>query len=117
MSGELVLVTGGSGFVGAHCILQLLGAGYRVRATVRNLGRESDVRAMLKVGGADPGTNLTFAATDLLSDAGLPRSRAATSSCTSRRRSRCEFRNTKTNSSRPPAKARCACCAPPATQK
>jgi nucleoside-diphosphate-sugar epimerase len=27
MSGELVLVTGGSGFVGAHCILQLLDAG------------------------------------------------------------------------------------------
>ena len=24
MSGELVLVTGGSGFIGAHCILQLL---------------------------------------------------------------------------------------------
>src|SRR5579862_229966 len=29
MSGELVLVTGGSGFVGAHCILKLLEAGYR----------------------------------------------------------------------------------------
>jgi nucleoside-diphosphate-sugar epimerase len=78
MSGELVLVTGGSGFVGAHCILQLLAAGYRVRATVRNLQRESDVRAMLKVGGADPGANLTFVATDLLSDAGWP---AAVAGC------------------------------------
>jgi nucleoside-diphosphate-sugar epimerase len=78
MSGELVLVTGGSGFIGAHCILQLLSAGYRVRATVRNLQRESDVRAMLKVGGADPGSTLSFAAADLLSDAGWP---AAVSGC------------------------------------
>lgn len=52
MSGELVLVTGGSGFIGAHCILQLLRAGYRVRTTVRSLAREADVRAMLKAGGA-----------------------------------------------------------------
>jgi nucleoside-diphosphate-sugar epimerase len=78
MSGELVLVTGGSGFIGAHCILQLLSAGYRVRASVRNLQRESDVRAMLKVGGADPGATLSFAAADLLSDAGWP---AAVSGC------------------------------------
>jgi len=72
MSGELVLVTGGSGFIGAHCILQLLGAGYRVRTTVRSLKREADVRAMLKVGGAEPGDALSFAAADLVSDAGWP---------------------------------------------
>ena len=30
-----VLVTGGSGFIAGHCILQLLAAGYEVRATVR----------------------------------------------------------------------------------
>lgn len=72
MSGELVLVTGGSGFVGAHCILKLLDAGYRVRTTVRSLEREADVRAMLKVGGAEPGDALTFAQADLLSDAGWP---------------------------------------------
>ena len=70
MSGELVLVTGGSGFVGAHCILQLSGAGYRVRTTVRSLTREADVRAMLKAGGADPGPALSFVAADLMSDAG-----------------------------------------------
>ena len=34
MSGELVLVTGGTGFIGAHCIVQLLASGYRVRTTV-----------------------------------------------------------------------------------
>ena len=72
MSGELVLVTGGSGFTGAHCILQLLDAGYRVRTTVRSLKRESDVRAMLKIGGAEPGEALSFAAADLMSDAGWP---------------------------------------------
>lgn len=70
MSRERVLVTGGSGFIGAHCILQLLEAGYRVRTTVRSLRREPDVRAMLKNGGAIPGTELEFAAADLLSDEG-----------------------------------------------
>ena len=72
MSGELVLVTGGSGFIGTHCILQLLEAGYRVRTTVRSLKREADVRALLKTGGADPGEKLSFAAADLMSDAGWP---------------------------------------------
>ena len=68
--GELVLVTGGSGFIGTHCILQLLDAGYRVRTTVRSLQREADVRAMLKAGGAEPGDGLAFVAADLENDAG-----------------------------------------------
>jgi nucleoside-diphosphate-sugar epimerase len=72
MSGELVLVTGGSGFIGAHCILQLLNAGYRVRTTVRSLKREADVRAMLKTGGVEPGDRLSFFAADLENDAGWP---------------------------------------------
>ncbi len=72
MSGELVLVTGGSGFVGAHSILKLLDAGYRVRTTVRSLDREADVRAMLKIGGAELGDSLSFARADLLSDDGWP---------------------------------------------
>jgi len=70
MSGELVLVTGGSGFVGVHCILELLKAGYRVRTTVRSSRREADVLAMLKIGGAEPGDALSFAHADLMSDAG-----------------------------------------------
>lgn len=70
MTGELVLVTGGSGFVGAHSIVGLLNEGYRVRTTVRSLGREADVRAMVTAGGADPGDALSFAAADLTSDAG-----------------------------------------------
>jgi nucleoside-diphosphate-sugar epimerase len=67
-----VLVTGGSGFVGSHCILKLLDAGHTVRTTVRDLKRESDVRAMLKEGGAEPGDALTFAAADLEKDDGWP---------------------------------------------
>ncbi|HXC94476.1 MAG TPA: aldehyde reductase [Edaphobacter sp.] len=78
MSDELVLVTGGSGFIGAHCILALLNAGYRVRTTVRSLKREGDVRAMLKVGGVDAGERLSVVEADLTSDAGWP---AAVAGC------------------------------------
>ncbi len=67
-----VLVTGGSGFIGSHCILQLLAAGHEVRTTVRNLKREPEVRALLKVGRAEPGNRLTFFAADLERDAGWP---------------------------------------------
>ena len=67
-----ILVTGGSGFIGSHCILQLLATGHHVRTTVRNLKREGDVRAMLMEGGAKPGDRLSFFAADLQSDAGWP---------------------------------------------
>jgi nucleoside-diphosphate-sugar epimerase len=65
-----ILVTGGSGFIGSHCILQLLAAGHQVRTTVRSLKREGDVRAMLKEGGAQPGDRLAFVVADLEKDAG-----------------------------------------------
>ena len=67
-----VLVTGGSGFIGSYCISQLLAAGHRVRATVRNLQREPEVRVMLHEAGADPGNRLSFFAADLESDTGWP---------------------------------------------
>src|SRR5215469_1193524 len=69
-----VLVTGGSGFIGAHCILALLEAGHEVRTTMRSLKREADVKAMLKTGGANlnsgPGSRIRFFAADLEKDAG-----------------------------------------------
>lgn len=65
-----VLVTGGSGFIGSHCLLQLLAAGHDVRTTVRSKRREADVRAMLERGGADPGARLSFAIADLEKDDG-----------------------------------------------
>ena len=65
-----VLVTGGSGFIGSHCILQLLNAGHRVRTTVRSLAREGEVRALLKNGGVDAGDRLSFFVADLAKDAG-----------------------------------------------
>jgi nucleoside-diphosphate-sugar epimerase len=67
-----VLVTGGSGFVGSHCILKLLAASHQVRATVRNLEREPSVRTMLKQGGADAENRLTLVAANLENDAGWP---------------------------------------------
>ncbi|MBI1320366.1 MAG: NAD-dependent epimerase/dehydratase family protein [Candidatus Hydrogenedens sp.] len=65
-----VLVTGGSGFIGSYCVLQLLQAGHQVRTTVRSLKREQDVRGMLETGGVDPGEHLHFAQADLQQDAG-----------------------------------------------
>ncbi|MEU0463820.1 aldehyde reductase [Amycolatopsis sp. NPDC006131] len=70
MSGELVLVSGGSGFVAAHCILRLLEAGYTVRTTVRSPEREEHVRRSLRAGGAEPGDALSFAFADLTSGEG-----------------------------------------------
>ncbi len=43
-----VLVTGASGFIGLHCVLQLLEQGYRVRGTVRSKGRADEVREAIE---------------------------------------------------------------------
>jgi nucleoside-diphosphate-sugar epimerase len=52
-------------------LIQLLAAGHETRATVRDLARESDVRAMLRQGGADEvGERLTVFRADLNADAG-----------------------------------------------
>ncbi len=69
MTTHTILVTGGSGFVGSHVILQLLAAGHTVRTTVRDLAREPQVRATLERAGADT-SRLSFFAADLEKDAG-----------------------------------------------
>lgn len=67
-SEKIVLVTGGAGFIAVHCIFQLLEAGYQVRATLRALNRQAEVRTMLKEGGIDVGERLTFVEADLSAD-------------------------------------------------
>ena len=76
MSGEVVLVTGGSGFIAAHCIVQLTHAGYRVRTTVRSLDRTDAVREMVRRGEADP-RGIEFVAADLMHDDGWSEAVAA----------------------------------------
>ena len=68
-TGKWVLVTGGTGFVGAHCILQLLQKGYKVKTTLRSLNRKKEVLDMLSVGGITSFENLEFIEADLTKDA------------------------------------------------
>lgn len=64
----LVLVTGGSGFIAVHIILKLLEKKYRVRATLRTMNRQEEVKAMLMSGGVTTLDGLSFIQTDLSSD-------------------------------------------------
>jgi nucleoside-diphosphate-sugar epimerase len=66
---KTVLVTGGSGYLGGWCVVELLRRGYRVRTTVRDLAREAEVRTTVATQ-VDPGDRLTVLAADLLDDAG-----------------------------------------------
>lgn len=64
-----VLVTGGSGFLGGWCLIELLRRGYEVRTTVRDLAREAEVRAAVEPE-VKAGDRLTVLAADLLADDG-----------------------------------------------
>jgi dihydroflavonol-4-reductase len=69
LSSEKVLVTGGSGFIGLHCILHLLNEGRRVRSTLRDLPRQAKLRQALAEQGQS-GDRLEFVEADLLQDEG-----------------------------------------------
>src|SRR6202453_838087 len=64
-----VLVTGGSGYVGTQLIAALLRDGRQVRATVRSLASEGDVRAAVRRGAADDSA-LEVVAAELTADEG-----------------------------------------------
>ncbi|MDP3736644.1 MAG: aldehyde reductase [Hyphomonadaceae bacterium] len=64
-----VLVTGASGFVAQHVILQLLARGYQVRGTLRSLKRADEVRGVLSKHDARA-KDIELVEADLGSDAG-----------------------------------------------
>ncbi len=68
MEKELVLVTGGSGFIAVHIIIKLINQGYRIRTTLRTMAREEEVKSMLIQGGARDISSIEFIQTDLTSD-------------------------------------------------
>ncbi|MEJ6710424.1 MAG: aldehyde reductase [Amylibacter sp.] len=68
-----ILVTGGSGFIAKHIILQLLNEGFEVRASVRSLDRSAEIMAAMVLHAKNTDsldTRLTFCELDLNSDAG-----------------------------------------------
>ncbi len=72
---ETVVVTGGTGFVAGWAVVALLRRGYRVRATVRSLTREAELRRAIGAQ-VDPGERLEGVAADLTADAGWPEAMA-----------------------------------------
>jgi len=68
---DMIVLTGASGFIAKHILLQLLGTGHRVRATIRSPARADEVRsAVLPHLDSEAGQRLEFATLDLNSDAG-----------------------------------------------
>ncbi len=67
-SNQKVLVTGGTGFVAIHSILQLLNRGYKVRTTVRSLKSKEKIFEMLENGGITDFSDVEFIEADLTSD-------------------------------------------------
>jgi dihydroflavonol-4-reductase len=69
ITSQPILVTGASGFLATHTIIQLLEQGYKVRGTLRTMSRENEVRETLrKYVSADD--RLEFVNADLNEDAG-----------------------------------------------
>jgi dihydroflavonol-4-reductase len=69
---EIVFLTGASGFIAKHIVLQLLNAGHSVRGTMRSPGRAEEVRAAVAPRLTDKTAleRLSFVTLDLEQDAG-----------------------------------------------
>lgn len=65
---KTVLVTGGTGFLGVHIILQLLQKGYNVKTTLRSISGKNKVIDTLKANGITNVDNLAFVEADLSKD-------------------------------------------------
>lgn len=63
-----VLVTGGTGFLGVHTILQLLQQGYEVKTTLRSLVKKDSIIKALQEGGITDFSRLSFFEADLTGD-------------------------------------------------
>ncbi|NYI07288.1 SDR family oxidoreductase [Allostreptomyces psammosilenae] len=70
MTNSRVLVTGGSGFLAAHCILRLLEDGFQVRTTVRSERGADRARSMVAAGGGTAATDVEAVQADLTADDG-----------------------------------------------
>ena len=66
---EKVLVTGATGFIGLHCVQQLLDQGYQVNGTLRSIDRKDEVLESLKNHNTSV-ERLSLFEVDLLSDDG-----------------------------------------------
>ena len=70
MKNKTVLVTGGTGFVGIHTILQLLQKGYNIKTTLRSISKKDIIINALKEGGISDFENLKFFEANLSDDKG-----------------------------------------------
>ena len=69
MSGDLVLLTGGTGHLGFRTLVLALQAGYRVRAAVRNQANVEKILSAPSIKSLKPGSNLEFAfVPDIIAD-------------------------------------------------
>ena len=66
---QKVLVTGVSGFIGHHCVVELLKNGYHVKGSLRNFDKIDEVMKGIRKE-IEPGDNMEFVKLDLLSDDG-----------------------------------------------
>lgn len=65
---SLVLVTGASGFIAMHCILELLRAGYRVRGTLRTPSRAARIVETMTEHAGEAAERLELVEADLMRD-------------------------------------------------